>query len=72
MLWAGGDLDSYGGRAPAALRVKVGPLESKILYIRKTDPAKLVMKTLPRVAGVLCHITSLPSDTGCGDLGKTA
>jgi 4-alpha-glucanotransferase len=70
--WAGGDLDSLGDRPPAALRVTVGPLESKILYIRKADPASLVMKTLPRAAGLLCHITSLPSETGCGDLGKAA
>ncbi|MDR2354565.1 MAG: 4-alpha-glucanotransferase [Clostridiales Family XIII bacterium] len=72
LSWAGGDLDSWGGRTPAALRVKVGPLESKIVYIRKADPASLVMRTLPRAAGVLCHITSLPSETGCGDLGKAA
>ncbi|MDR2088783.1 MAG: 4-alpha-glucanotransferase [Clostridiales Family XIII bacterium] len=71
-FWAGGDPDSWGGRAPDLLRVRVGPLESKIVYIRKADPASLVMKSLPRAAGVLCHITSLPSETGCGDFGKAA
>jgi 4-alpha-glucanotransferase len=30
------------------------------------------MTSLPKSAGVLCHITSLPSDTGCGDFGKAA
>jgi 4-alpha-glucanotransferase len=70
--WAGGDPASYGGRNPALLRVYVGPLESRVVYIRKADPACLVMKSLPRTAGVLCHITSLPSETGCGDFGKAA
>jgi 4-alpha-glucanotransferase len=70
--WAGGDPASYGGGPPAFLRVKVGPLESRIVYIRKADPASLVMKSLPQAAGVLCHITSLPSETGCGDFGKAA
>jgi 4-alpha-glucanotransferase len=30
------------------------------------------MTSLPKAAGVLCHITSLPSDTGCGDFGRAA
>jgi 4-alpha-glucanotransferase len=72
LFWSGGDFDSCGGRAPAVLRVRMHPLESKIVYIRKADPAHLVMKTLPRAAGVLCHITSLPSDMGVGDFGKAA
>ncbi|MDR2132179.1 MAG: 4-alpha-glucanotransferase [Clostridiales Family XIII bacterium] len=72
LFWEGGDLDSWGGRMPALLRVRVGPLESKLVYIKKADPASLVMKTLPRAAGVLCHITSLPSELGCGDFGKAA
>jgi 4-alpha-glucanotransferase len=72
LFWSGGDFDSWGGRAPAVLRVRIRPLESKIVYIRKADPAHLAMRNLPRAAGVLCHITSLPSDTGLGDFGKAA
>ncbi|MDR2355207.1 MAG: 4-alpha-glucanotransferase, partial [Clostridiales Family XIII bacterium] len=72
LFWAGGDFDSYGDRAPSVLRVRVGPLESKVVYIRKADPASLVMRNLPPAAGLLCHITSLPSETGCGDMGKAA
>ncbi|MDR2296446.1 MAG: 4-alpha-glucanotransferase, partial [Clostridiales Family XIII bacterium] len=71
-LWAGGEIEARGNLPPAVLRVAVGPLECKIVYIRKADPASLVMRNLPRAAGLLCHITSLPSDTGCGDMGKAA
>ncbi|MDR1245957.1 MAG: 4-alpha-glucanotransferase [Clostridiales Family XIII bacterium] len=71
-LWAGGDFDSPDGRESSLLRVSVEPLTAKIIYIRKADPATLVMKSLPRAAGIICHITSLPSDNGCGDFGKVA
>jgi 4-alpha-glucanotransferase len=71
-FWSGGESDLPGGREASLLRVNVGPLSARIVYIRKADPATLIMKSLPRAAGLLCHITSLPSDTGCGDFGRAA
>ena len=41
------------------------PLSAKLLYCRKKAPAEL---PLPRAAGVLCHVSSLPS----GRLDETA
>lgn len=35
-------------------------------------PNKKIICTLPRAAGVLMHISSLPGNTGCGTLGKSA
>ncbi|MDR1571156.1 MAG: 4-alpha-glucanotransferase, partial [Clostridiales Family XIII bacterium] len=69
-LLSGEALEPDGADGP--LRLSVGPLECRAVYIRKTDPALLPMKKLGRAAGLLCHVTSLPSDIGCGDMGQVA
>jgi 4-alpha-glucanotransferase len=72
LFWASGDLDRPDGRENSVLRINVPPLNARVIYIRKAYTASLAMTSLPRAAGILCHITSLPSDAGCGDFGKTA
>ncbi|MDR3295963.1 MAG: 4-alpha-glucanotransferase, partial [Clostridiales Family XIII bacterium] len=69
---AAGRADADGDKPGRALCFHVGGLEFRAIYIRAADPALLAMKNLPRAAGILCHVTSLPSDSGCGDFGQAA
>jgi 4-alpha-glucanotransferase len=56
----------------AALRLTVEPLTAVILYRGASGATVPLVEAWPRSAGVLCHITSLPSLWGIGDLGEGA
>ncbi|MDR0570694.1 MAG: 4-alpha-glucanotransferase [Clostridiales Family XIII bacterium] len=71
-LLSGGVLAPERREGGETLRLSVGPLECRAVYARKAPSGSLTMKDRPRAAGVLLHVTSLPSDTGCGDFGAAA
>lgn len=48
------------------VRFSMLPVSAVAFYIKKKAPEKTA---LPRSAGVLCHVTSIPSASGQGDLG---
>lgn len=50
-------------------RLVLYPLGSAVIYFKKSAS---MAKKLPRGAGVLCHITSLPNEKNAGTLGKPA
>jgi 4-alpha-glucanotransferase/glycosidase len=58
--------------AARIVKVRVGPGESRIVYMKRVRPGALAMKGAQRAAGILCHITSLPSEYGCGGFGAEA
>lgn len=69
------DCDLYDLLSATSYRAKDGFIEISIspcgaLILRKDN--KLTQSTSDRSCGVLCHITSLPSQWGQGDLGKEA
>jgi 4-alpha-glucanotransferase len=67
----GKDEDARAGKA-RMVNLSIEPGGSRVIYIKNTRPEALVMKNARRAAGILCHITSLPSVYGCGDFGSEA
>ncbi|MDR3242936.1 MAG: 4-alpha-glucanotransferase, partial [Clostridiales Family XIII bacterium] len=71
-LLSGAALDA-GEAAPdekRLLNLSLNRLEAKMIYFKKAEPSSFPMKNLPRMSGVLCHISSLPSEWGCGGFGQ--
>lgn len=50
----------------------VPPMDAKVLYLKEKGRDCLQAGSLPRAAGVLLSVTSLPSAWGVGDLGEGA
>jgi 4-alpha-glucanotransferase len=73
-FYGAGQSDATGGHQGAAriVKVRVGPGESRIIYMKRVSPGALAMKGAQRAAGILCHLTSLPSEYGCGGFGDEA
>lgn len=64
--------DSLPKGRSSALKIKLKPLEGKVLFFLRQKHAILTTPQLDRSCGILLHLTSLPSAWGIGDMGKEA
>lgn len=56
----------------SAQSLEVPPLGARVIYIKDMTKKHPSLENLPKGAGILLHITSLPSPWGVGDLGEEA
>lgn len=66
-----GTLQDMLGDAPE-LKVRFGKVEFELAPLQAVLYKQVIERNLTRKAGVLLHITSLPSKYGIGDLGKSS
>ena len=57
-------------RDDGTAEITLRPMGSAVVFFRDDDPR--LGAPMPRGAGVLCHITSLPNDKGPGNIGRPA